>query len=405
MNTEIKEIIVPRRLRVAVVSDSQLTPFFHKTPTTFERNLRAACRTMKELGCGFVVYAGDICNRASKNGYKTYKRSFNDAFGDDKPVVQSIMGNHDYYVHPAPRALFERELGQSPFTHYVVNGWHFIGASPDSPSMYNGYTKTREWIAERLRIAEADGTDRPVFVTVHNAPRNTVYGSDRWGDDSLAGVFDGHPRAVVFSGHTHYSVLDPRSMWQGGYTVFNTQSLSYTEMEKGKANGSVPPLAYSAPMGYVLDFSEDKIEVLRYNMLTGREQLPERRIVLPAKSAPALSPAVTEVPAPVFPDLAGEWESTESGTVLRFARAENAHSYEVRFSDGEVQTYFSSFYLGDEAEEREELVVYGKKAGVYDTEIRAVNALGEKSAECVRISAVNVVSRRYRRKFAPEIWY
>lgn len=110
MNTEIKEIIVPRRLRVAVVSDSQLTPFFHKTPTTFERNLRAACRTMKELGCGFVVYAGDICNRASKNGYKTYKRSFNDAFGDDKPVVQSIMGNHDYYVHPAPRALFEREL-------------------------------------------------------------------------------------------------------------------------------------------------------------------------------------------------------------------------------------------------------------------------------------------------------
>lgn len=114
---------------------------------------------------------------------------------------------------------------------------------------------------------------------------------------------------------------------------------------------------------------------------------------------------MTEVPAPVFPDLAGEWESTESGTVLRFARAENAHSYEVRFSDGEVQTYFSSFYLGDEAEEREALVVYGKKAGVYDTEIRAVNALGEKSAECVRISAVNVVSRRYRRKFAPEIWY
>ena len=72
--SDIEQIVVPRRLRVGVVSDSQLTPFRHKTPTTFERNLLAACRTLKEQDCAFVVYAGDICNRASKNAYKTFDR-------------------------------------------------------------------------------------------------------------------------------------------------------------------------------------------------------------------------------------------------------------------------------------------------------------------------------------------
>ena len=110
--SDIKQVVVPRRLRVGVLSDSQLTPFRHKEPTTFESNLLAACRTLKEQECAFVVFAGDICNRASKNGYETFKRCFNTVFGDDKPVVQAIMGNHDYYAHLSPRRLFEREKGE-----------------------------------------------------------------------------------------------------------------------------------------------------------------------------------------------------------------------------------------------------------------------------------------------------
>ena len=315
------------------------------------------------------------------------------------------MGNHDYYAHLAPRRLFERELGMSPFSHYVVNGWHFIGASPDGCGMYDGYKKVRGWIAEQLRIAEADG-DRPVFVTTHNAPRGTVYGSARWGDDSLAGLFDVHPQVVNFSGHTHYSLLDPRAFWQGSFTAFGTQSLSYVEMEKGRANGSVPPLAHTAPMGYILDFSDDGIAVLRYNMFTGREQLAYERIILPAHRPPAEHPAKRERSAPVFREGEGEWRLTEEGTELSFPRAEGAHHYELAFSDGVVQTYFSDFYLGDEAKgERQTLVLYGLKEGVRDIAVTAVSAFGERSAACVRVEGVRVLARKYRRKLAPEIWY
>ena len=44
--SDIKQVVVPRRLRGGVVSDSQLTPFRHNEPTTFESNLLAACRTL-----------------------------------------------------------------------------------------------------------------------------------------------------------------------------------------------------------------------------------------------------------------------------------------------------------------------------------------------------------------------
>ena len=403
--TSFKEFVVPRRLRVGVVSDSQLTPYRHKDPTTFERNLLAACRTMHTLGCGMILFAGDICNRASKKAYGTYKHCIETAFCDDKPIVMSIMGNHDYYLRPFARRLFERCTGQSPLSHYVVNGWHFIAASPDSSSMHDGYVRARDWLERELCAAEADGTERPVFVIVHNAPRDTVYGSDRWGDDSLTGVFDRHPRAVVFAGHTHYALTDPRSFWQGGYTVFNTQSLSYVEMEKGRANGSVPPLAYSAPMGYVMDLSDDRIEVLRYNMMTGKE-LPGKKIVLPADSAPALSPCERDVAPPRFSRLGGSFSTGVRGTELRFPRAERVQHYELAFSDGTVQTYFSDAYLGDAATgEEESLTVFGMKEGVYDVVVTAVGAFGERSRESIRIAGVRVLFRRYRRKLAPEIWY
>ena len=155
---DLRKFETGRRLRVGVISDSQLTPYPHKRPTTFERNLLASFRTLKAYGCDMIVFAGDICNRASKNGYKLFKRCLDAAFSGDKPIVQAIMGNHDYYFHPAPRRLFERELGQKPLTHFVVNGVHFIGASPDSPSMHRGYSETRGFIAERLAAYSSSPT-------------------------------------------------------------------------------------------------------------------------------------------------------------------------------------------------------------------------------------------------------
>lgn len=81
---------------------------------------------------------------------------FDSVFGNDKPIVQTIMGNHDYWNKSVFTAInhkkaFEEIIGQSPWTHYVVNGYHFIGASPDSGNMTKGYKKTAQWLDNELK--------------------------------------------------------------------------------------------------------------------------------------------------------------------------------------------------------------------------------------------------------------
>lgn len=99
-----------------------------------------------------------------------------------------------------------------------------------------------------------------------------MYGSDDWGDKGLFDLFSQYPDLINFAGHLHYSLLDERSVWQGAFTAFGTQSTSYIELEKGKVNGSVPPDAYMFPMGYLLDFEEESITVRRMNFRLGKEE-------------------------------------------------------------------------------------------------------------------------------------
>ena len=127
--------------KVGIISDSQLSPVRRKNETTFRKNLVLSLLSLKNQGCNMIIFAGDICNMASAYAYDTYVDAFKSVFGEKMPVVQIIMGNHDYYGRGTPencRRLFTRKIGTSPFTHYTVNGFHFIGVSPDCAKMSDG---------------------------------------------------------------------------------------------------------------------------------------------------------------------------------------------------------------------------------------------------------------------------
>ncbi len=413
-HTDKKNFATEGRLRVGIMSDSQLSCLPWRKDSVYERNTRRAFEVFANLGCNVILFAGDICNTAGAHAYRTFARCLESAYGEKQPVVQLIMGNHDYYLRPFARRLFRGETGQSPFTHYVVNGYHFIGASPDCASMRRGYAKTARWLDAELRVACEAHPDRPVFVLAHNAPKYTVYGSDDWGDETLDEVLSKYPRAVVFAGHSHYSLLDERSVYRGKYTVLNTQSVSYVEMERGKANGSVPPAAHSAPMGYVMDLDDTGAVVSRFRLSDGKEMKADRRIVLTPCTDDAENRAACTADADGAPSMTeerGGFRISDDGvTRLAFARGRHAdfvHSYRVVFSDGTEQTYFSDFYLGDDsAADIVELPVYGKAAGVYDVRIYALDSFGRRSADCTRIDGVAVARKvDYKRKLAPDIRY
>lgn len=403
-------ITLDAKLRVGVLSDSQISPFDRKGESTFAKNLLAAFGTLKAQGCNVILFAGDICNVGGKYAYRTFMRCLKKAYDDELPVFLGVMGNHDYYLRTFAKRLFRKETGRSPFAHLVINGFHFIAASPDCSSMSAGYRKTSVWLAKELRSACADTPDRPVFVLTHNAPENTVYGSDVWGDKSLNGVFDEYPNVVNFSGHTHYSLLDERSFYRGKFMGLNTQSVSYTELEKGRMNGSVPPLAYTAPMGYILDFGDDKIDVLRYNMLENSEERANDRWSIPAIITGCVKSAAQSMAAPEMTGGQGVSRSDGENTEIAFAAARGknfAHTYKLVFDDGTEQLYYGDFYLGEKhASDVQKLTLYGKAAGVYDVKVYAVDSAGRVSENCVEVPDTVVRKRtHYRRKLAPEIVY
>lgn len=89
----------------------------------------------------------------------------------------------------------EYTYAESPWTHKVVNGYHFIAVSPDSGDMKGGaYSdKTLQWAGEQIQAAVADNPTLPVFVLTHHNPEGTIYMSrdngcenlDAFGNESL----------------------------------------------------------------------------------------------------------------------------------------------------------------------------------------------------------------------------
>ena len=42
-----------------------------------------------------ILFAGDIGDAGSYFAFKTYQSVIDEVFGEAKPVIQTIMGNHD----------------------------------------------------------------------------------------------------------------------------------------------------------------------------------------------------------------------------------------------------------------------------------------------------------------------
>lgn len=422
-------------VKVGVISDNQLPNEAPEGGNTFLENTRKALQLFKEQGVDMIVNAGDICEVAGEYAYQSYVRVFNEVFPDEatRPATQYIMGNHDFWTesshgYPAyKQKLFQKNMGTSPWTHYVVNGIHFIGASPDTGSSADAYSwRTQNWIKEQIEIAEKDGADTgtPIFVITHHNPMSTVYGSDSWGDRNLPGVLQDHPRVVSISGHSHYSILDERSIYQERFTAFTTQSAAYIEMENGKYNAfkaydketnkyvsekgyaSVPPQDEACPMVLIMNLGEKQTTVERWNVLQNKEEKADMRWTLNyplaldhynyrantqriGREAPVFAqgaavsydPAITNTnpnsPVKTLPGLA-------------FPAAQHSdfvHSYYVRLTDGSGKVYeytsFSDFYLG-----------LGQMSGTVKIPLDPTLASGAYHAEIYAVESFGAMSRQ-----------
>ena len=209
-------------------------------------------------GLDAVMIAGDLVNTANTGQISTLKTLYEQVFDPKKVPMIYTVGNHDMNTGyawssstVAQNAAFHTILGDDYFLtdqdqtarknfecrHCIVGNYHILCVTPNgsSPVVYDAQALT--WLNSKLKaITEAD-PGRYVMVVTHPMIYNTVYGSDLgnyWYTTSLTSILEGYPQVVTFSGHLHFPLNDPRSVWQGAFTSFGCASVSYMAFEGGE---------------------------------------------------------------------------------------------------------------------------------------------------------------------------
>ena len=216
------------------MSDSQLIEKADSTRYNYTDHLIKGFEVFKSHDVDAIIFAGDISDSGTEFAFSLFKKIFDMVYENStKPILNIVMGNHDYWAEPKiPSYLQERFanfIGEKPFSHKVINGYHFInwGSEDGTYTTCNSNTK---WFMSQVDIAIKDDPTRPIFLTTHLPPYDTMYGSIPWGNSQLNWLSK-FPQIVTISGHTHYAMTDERCIWQGSFTAIGTQSVSYTEME------------------------------------------------------------------------------------------------------------------------------------------------------------------------------
>jgi hypothetical protein len=244
-----------------------------------------------------IFVAGDLTESGTNNQYDQFLSVFNNTSIIPSSVEKVyMMGNHDNYSTDA-HAIYQTKTGQPLDQYKVINGIPFISISQrDRSNAGNGLAAypvaSREFLQNSLEAAARDYPGKPIFVFTHVAPLGTCYGSrigdygaaNGWGMPVLTPILKEFPQAVVFSGHSHFPIGDPRSISQdSAFTSINAGSTTYSEVEQGLLNiGIHPEQSANVTEGYVVHvLANGDVQIDRWDTYRDEEIFPEWRLKAP----------------------------------------------------------------------------------------------------------------------------
>ena len=238
---------------------------------------RSTLTRFRDAGADAVVIAGDIAHSGLgvelAEAMRVWHEIFPGGLGLDGKKVERIWvtGNHENGLSRAKRVFtdekvirenvlaldyqkwWDRIFHEEWKTSFMkeVRGYKFVGFNwvvgdcrgkneKFNPEIADWYAKNSKTIAPNM----------PFFHIQHPHPKGTVHGDTVWGQDeglSTAALM-AHPNAIAFSGHSHTSITDERSIWQGGFTSIGCGTLrnvsvkmpGCSKLPRGAENASTP---------------------------------------------------------------------------------------------------------------------------------------------------------------------
>jgi predicted MPP superfamily phosphohydrolase len=322
--------------------------------------------TAKTPKADAIFVVGDITNNGEPWQYEQLRSVFNDRTNVPEGMpVYFMMGNHDNYSGANAASEYMSQTGQPLHQYIVIEGYPFITVSETGSDQNDFNSAALKFLSDNLEKAARDYPDRAIFVFIHVPTVNTSYGSwisgaladGGWCTDVFKSTLDKYPQAVVFSGHTHYPLGDPRSIHQERFTAVNTASTTYSEVEAqiGLNIGTLPAGYENITEGLIVSVKENgDVELERWDTYRNEEILPRWLLAAPHDGAHFTYKNRSGGAAPSF----GGEDKPEVGNIsatacrVSFPQAsddEVAQYYRVEILNGNnvvrQHTVFSGFYL------------------------------------------------------------
>lgn len=226
-------------------------------------NTRKALNYYKSQNADIILFTGDISDLGEVEAYQKLVADIVSVYPDEatRPKMIFTGDNHEWYdawtvnghiptaTFAETQARFCEQLSSlrsgntDDNSYYEVNGYHFIGISSDGMQENGGQctysAATIAFAKEKLDLAYAASSTKPIFFAIHQAPPNTVKlsdGADCFDSADMDALLKNYPNLVVITGHTHTALQDEQGIHQGNYTTLNDGSLYYVGGEESMTN-------------------------------------------------------------------------------------------------------------------------------------------------------------------------
>ena len=359
--------------KIGILSDFQLS-IDNKDPRFryYENNVEESLKYFKKHDIDLIMIAGDITNNGLFINLLHFKKIYYSVFnGISKPRVLSLMGNHDFLdfnlTSLENQKKFYKVTNSYPNSHYIINGYNFIFWSQDNYLISQKCITNYTWIKNSLDIARKNLKNKgdPIFVLTHIPPKLTVYGSENiWGHDGIYNLLKDYNEVICISGHSHYSLRNIKSIWQGNFTVVNTQSISYVDLDNYFVNYKDVRLDSAKnceSMGLVAHLTDKNIIFERVRFLTEEIMDEKWKIDFPinVENFPYTFEKRNKKQKPIFPDENLKIEQIEKNNILEnyiIFNAANHVDYVYRYKiilkeeNNKIQKelyYYSDYYKNE----------------------------------------------------------
>lgn len=225
-------------LRLGVASDIHINRSWNQ-----EHYLEKALRWFDAQGADAVLFPGDIAHLGRISELESFARVWDRVFPknrgrDGRSVERMIVtGNHEFAFWPGLwDRTSEEEMARDrlDYADNMIRTWERLFGEKYEP-IWRKEVKDitfigRQWqgdarnvppdIESYMKSAAATlPKNRPFFYCQHAHPDNTCYGTGASFDKGASTrALSPFANAVALSGHSHHSLVDDRSVWQGTFT-------------------------------------------------------------------------------------------------------------------------------------------------------------------------------------------